>query len=356
MKLSIDKIKPNPDNPRTIDDQALEKLVKSLKEFPEMTEAREIIVNKDYMILGGNMRFKAMQALGWAEIPVKIVDWPVEKQKEFIIKDNVSGGDWDWSVLADEWDSELLDEWGLDVPLIGVQLEEDDFDSEEEYKKIEKPKSVEGDVYAIGRHKILCGSSTEIDSFKKLLGAEKAQMIFTDPPYNVDYKSTAGNSYSGGKYGGGGKIFNDNKSVDEFINFLSDFLSNCYQFTDEQAVVYMWYASKNVDQFRQGFLNSGWKYQQDVIWVKERFVFGFGVNFHRAYEPCMIAVKNGKFRKNKEYANQQDVWSVSKEELADTMDVWFFNRDFTNQYVHPTQKPVALAEGLLIETSKRAIL
>jgi len=116
MKLDINKIKPNPNNPRTIKDDNFKKLVQSLKDFPEMAEGREVVVNKDHVILGGNMRFKAMQEAGWTEIPVKIVDWSEEKQREFIIKDNVSGGDWDWDLLADEWDTDLLDEWGLEIP------------------------------------------------------------------------------------------------------------------------------------------------------------------------------------------------------------------------------------------------
>lgn len=116
MKLDINKIKPNPNNPRTIKDDNFKKLVQSLKDFPEMAEVREVVVNKDHVILGGNMRFKAMQEAGWTEIPVKIVDWSEEKQREFIIKDNVSGGDWDWDLIANEWDIEELNDWGLDLP------------------------------------------------------------------------------------------------------------------------------------------------------------------------------------------------------------------------------------------------
>lgn len=116
MKVKLTDIKPNDNNPRHISSDAFNKLVKSLKEFPEMAEVREIVVNKDYMILGGNMRFKAMKAAGWTEVPVKIVDWPEDKQREFIIKDNVSGGEWDWDALANDWDSALLQDWGLEIP------------------------------------------------------------------------------------------------------------------------------------------------------------------------------------------------------------------------------------------------
>lgn len=116
MNLKPSEIKPNPNNPRLIKDEAFKKLVQSLKDFPEMASVREVVVNKDYMILGGNMRHKAMIEAGWKQIPVKVVDWPEAKQQEFIIKDNVSGGEWDWNLLANEWDAGKLSDWGVDFP------------------------------------------------------------------------------------------------------------------------------------------------------------------------------------------------------------------------------------------------
>lgn len=114
--LKISELKQNPNNPRIIKDDKFKKLVQSIKDFPEMLEAREIVVNKDHIILGGNMRYKAAKEAGLTEVPVKIVDWDEDKQRQFIIKDNVSGGEWDWDILANEWDAEQLDDWGLDLP------------------------------------------------------------------------------------------------------------------------------------------------------------------------------------------------------------------------------------------------
>lgn len=111
--VKLSEIKPNPSNPRYIRDDNFKKLVQSIKDFPEMREAREIIVNKDMVILGGNMRFRAMQEAKIDEITVKIVDWPEEKQKEFVIKDNLESGEWDWEKLGNEWDKDKLEEWGM---------------------------------------------------------------------------------------------------------------------------------------------------------------------------------------------------------------------------------------------------
>ena len=125
-KFKINEIKLNPNNPRLIKDDKFEKLVKSIKEFPEMLDIRPIVVNKDMVILGGNMRFKACKEAGLKEIPVIVADnLTEEQQREFLIKDNTSGGEWDFGMLANEWDSEQLEDWGLD--LVGFDLDSDEY-------------------------------------------------------------------------------------------------------------------------------------------------------------------------------------------------------------------------------------
>jgi hypothetical protein len=115
MRIATSKLKTNPNNPRSIRKDQLEKLVKSLREFPEMLEARPIVVDPDFVVLGGNMRLKAAQEAGLKEVPVYVASWEEAKHKEFIIKDNLAFGEWDWDMLANEWDAEQLGEWGLNV-------------------------------------------------------------------------------------------------------------------------------------------------------------------------------------------------------------------------------------------------
>ena len=121
-EINIKEIKSNPNNPRVLKDDKFKKLVQSLKDFPEMANVRPIVVNTDMIVLGGNMRLRAMQEAGWKKAPVQIVDWSIEKQNEFIIKDNVGFGEWDWDVLANEWDVEKLEDWGLDVPIFDTNI------------------------------------------------------------------------------------------------------------------------------------------------------------------------------------------------------------------------------------------
>jgi len=124
-RLPVNKLKANPNNPRVIRDEKFKKLVKSIKEFPEMLEARPVVVNPDMVVLGGNMRLKALREAGVEEAPVYIASWDEVKQRQFIIKDNVGFGEWDWDALANEWNEEELQDWGLDIP--GFE-EEPDFE------------------------------------------------------------------------------------------------------------------------------------------------------------------------------------------------------------------------------------
>jgi len=123
QKAKLSEVKLNPNNPRLIKDDKFKKLVQSIKDFPEMLNIRPIVVNSDMVILGGNMRYKACKEAGLKEIPIIIADLTEDQQREFLIKDNTSGGEWDWEVLANEWDSEQLEDWGLDVPGFGADTE-----------------------------------------------------------------------------------------------------------------------------------------------------------------------------------------------------------------------------------------
>lgn len=137
-KVKISAIKSNPNNPRLIKSQKFEKLVNSIKQFPEMLELRPIVVNNDMVVLGGNMRLKACKEAGLTEVPIiKASELTPDQEKEFIVKDNVGFGEWDWDILANEWDAELLEDWGLEINI------EDSIDELEDDDEIELPQSVQ---------------------------------------------------------------------------------------------------------------------------------------------------------------------------------------------------------------------
>lgn len=183
--LNIAAIKPNEENPRFITDAKFKKLVKSIKEFPEMLEARPLVIDENNIVLGGNMRLKALRAAGVFEIPVKrITGWSEEQKKEFIIKDNLGYGEWDWDLVANGWDMAQLDEWGLDVPDFSLEVE-----PEAEEDNYDEPDNLQvdvvlGDLIEIGKHRLLCGDSTDADQVAKLMNGEKCNLL-TDPPYGI---------------------------------------------------------------------------------------------------------------------------------------------------------------------------
>lgn len=134
--MDIKLIKPNPNNPRIIKNDKFDKLVNSIKSFPEMLNVRPLVVNQDNIVLGGNMRLQALKKAGIKDVPVTVVDWDIDKQSEFIIKDNLSYGEWDADLIANEWDLMQLDEWGFDLPLNNDSIELDTGDNTKHEIKI----------------------------------------------------------------------------------------------------------------------------------------------------------------------------------------------------------------------------
>jgi len=137
QKVKIGQVKVNPNNPRLIKDDKFKKLVQSIKDFPEMLNIRPIVVNQDMIILGGNMRYKACKEAGLKEIPIIKTDLTEEQQREFLIKDNTSGGEWDWEVLANEWNSEQLADWGLDIPSFATDVDYSILDDDDVSEQLE---------------------------------------------------------------------------------------------------------------------------------------------------------------------------------------------------------------------------
>lgn len=188
--ISIKKLKPNPANPRTIKDDKFHKLVQSVKDFPEMLELRPIVVNDQLEVLGGNMRLRACIEAGMKEVTIiRASELTEDQQREFIIKDNVGFGEWDMDALANEWDAEELQEWGVDLPGDfggggSGEAQEDDYEIPDEIKT----DIVLGDLFEIGEHRLLCGDSADREQVERLMGGENAGVVITDPPYGINLK------------------------------------------------------------------------------------------------------------------------------------------------------------------------
>jgi DNA modification methylase len=241
--VPITQVVPNTSNPRIIKDDKFKKLVKSIQEFPEMLNLRPIVVDKDMVVLGGNMRLKACQAAGLKEVPIIVADQLTpEQQAEFIIKDNVGFGEWDWDILANEWDAELLQDWGLDLPFDNtpvLEAEEDDYEAPSEIKT----DIVLGDLIEIGQHRLLCGDSTDSDQVAKLVNGKKIDLVFTDPPYGI--KVVKGKKVGGDKAFGnvGGSNVVKAKEYSEIIgddttDTARDFYNTCVSLDMQNFIIW----------------------------------------------------------------------------------------------------------------------
>jgi len=223
--IQLSEIKSNPNNPRLIKDDKFKKLVNSIKEFPKMMDLRPIIIDNDNMILGGNMRLKALLELKYSEVPngwiKKAKDLTADETRRFVIADNVGFGEHDWDILANEWHVEQLAEWGLDIPLdfeTELEAKEDDFAVPEGGIETD---IVLGDLFEIGEHRLLCGDSTDSDQVAKLMNGQKADMVFTDPPYKIETEGGCKGSIGQGLKKQGDSIeFIANFEPTEFLQVL----------------------------------------------------------------------------------------------------------------------------------------
>ncbi len=320
--VPIGKIKANPNNPRTIKDDKFFKLVQSLKDLPEMAKVRPVVVNQDMVVLGGNMRLKAMKEAGWKEAPVEIVDWDEDKQRQFIIKDNVGFGEWDWEMLANEWDAEQLDDWGLDIPAFDdpkqLQADEDDYEMPDQITT----DIVLGDLFEIGPHRLLCGDSTDSDAVARLMNGEKADMVFTDPPYGVDYEG----------------VNNDHLKGDKLRQFIHDALLNVDLNLRGGANYYIWHPDIHAYEFIGAVRDVGWRQAKPstIQWVKDSLVLSQG-DYHSRNEPCLYGWKEGSNRQRVEDRTQDTLWEFPKPKKAEG---------------HPTMKPIPLCERAIKNSSK----
>jgi DNA modification methylase len=322
------EIRLNPNNPRVIKDEKFKKLVKSIQEFPQMLEIRPIVVNDEMVVLGGNMRLKACIEAGLTEVPIiKASSLTPEQQKEFIIKDNVGFGEWEWDVLANEWDVEKLTDWGLDIPDYEAKVleaEEDDF----EVPETVQTDIVLGDLFEIGPHRLLCGDSTQIDTFAKLFENQLADLVVTDPPYNVAYKGKTKDALT---------IQNDSMSDNLFYQFLYDFYTALGSYTKAGGAWYVWHADSEGANFRSAMKNAGIMVKQCLIWVKNSMVMG-RQDYQWRHEPCLYGWKEGAAHG----------WYSDRKQTT----ILEFDRPSRNAE-HPTMKPISLIAYQINNSSKQ---
>lgn len=396
--INLTQVNVNAKNPRKISDPQLQRLVKSLLVFPEMLQLRPIVVDETNTALGGNMRYRALTAITtmsadeiretletsldynkkteaeknilldhWAEwqqnptaIIVRASQLTEAQKREFIIKDNVAFGDWDDKALTADFDPDELVDWGLgdidDTP-DEEEAEEDDFGEEDAANAATRCNP--GDIWMLGRHRLMCGDSTKEADVAKLMGGEQADLLLTDPPYNVDYQGGTKDKM---------KIANDNMDDVAFVGFLTAAFNCAIQAMRPGAVFYVWHADSKGFEFRTALKEVGLTLRETLIWVKNALVLG-RQDYQWRHEPCLYGWKDGAAHYFVNDRSQStviedagvDYRKLKKDELLKLVlqltDVSIPNTVIyedkpTKNDIHPTMKPVKLMARLIRNSTR----
>ena len=321
--VPIDKLIPYINNARTHSPEQIKKLRASLREFGFINP---VIIDRDFNVIAGHGRILAAKEEGIKEVPCVFVDYLTEAQKKaYIIADNRMAMDAGWDEELLRVEIEALQAEAFDLSLTGFDdteiaslfgddsdVQEDDFDVDEE---LEKPTfSKAGDVWTLGRHRLVCGDSTKAETFDVLMQGRKANLVVTDPPYNVNYEGTAG------------KIKNDNMAGEKFYQFLFDSFSNIEKVMADDASIYVFHADTEGLNFRKAFSDAGFYLSGCCIWKKPSLVLGRSP-YQWQHEPCLFGwKKNGKHQ-----------WYSDRKQTT----IWEFEKTKKNTN-HPTMKPIPL--------------
>ena len=338
-ELPLKELKPAAYNPRKKlkkGDKEYEKIKQSLLKFGYVDP---IIVNEDLTVIGGHQRLTVLKDLDYETAKCVIVDLPKEDEKALNIALNKITGQWDETLLADllldlQESDFNLDLTGFEPPEIDnilsnvhdKELSEDEFDVEEELKK--PTLSRHGDIWQLGKHRVICGDSTKAETYKQLLDDRKANLVVTDPPYNVDVEETAG------------KILNDNMSDGDFYQFLLSMFTQVENHMEDDASIYVFHADTEGLNFRKAFKDAGFYLSGCCIWKKNSLVLGRSP-YQWQHEPCLYGwKKKGKHQ-----------WFSDRKQTT----IWEYDRPKSSKD-HPTMKPIQLMAYPIQNSSMRGTI
>jgi len=330
MKLiSIKEVSFDPSNVRKHDEKNIDAIAASLKRFGQQ---KPIVVDQNNIVRAGNGTLAAAKKLGWDRIGVVVSDLEPAELTAYAIADNRTSelAEWDMDGLTDQLKS--LDDELRSVAYDDFELPEVIPEASEKDDDISETKRNEfgvtcGDIWKLGEHTLFCGDATQIESYEKLLGETKANMVFTDPPYNVNYEGKNPDKLT---------IQNDNQKDEIFYKFLYDAFTNMYIFAEEGAPIYICHADTEGINFRKSLIESGWLLKQVVVWIKNKLAMS-RQDYHWKHEPILYGWKAGK----------PHIWNSDRKQTT----CWNFDRPNKNTE-HPTMKPIALVQYAIMNSSK----
>jgi DNA modification methylase len=320
-------------NPRQVSKNAIDRLKKSLSspQGKELFKRRPILVNQregKLVVYAGNMRLRAAMALGMTEVPCIVDEITLAEEKERNIKDNLVIGEWDDDLLANNFDLEELEDWGVDLKELGIEpIGDEETDEVPEPPKEARAKF--GEVYTLGRHRLMCGDSMMIDDVEKLMDGQKADMVFTDPPYNTGMTEKRDSTWLN-------HMFNDSYTPEQWSKFLLDVFTNYYAFTKGDAAFYVCIDWRRVGDVRTA-MEKLLHVSNVIVW--DKVVHGLGSDYKYTYELVVVG-KKGK----------PEIRSHHNDEYR---DIWHIQRKVGKNEDHATAKPLELCSRPIRHASKQ---
>lgn len=360
--VDIPKLNAASYNPRKWDEVAASKLKESIKRFGMIDP---LIVNsapgRKNIIIGGHFRFEVAKKLGIKKVPVVYLNIPgIDKEKELNLRLNRNTGEWDWELLK-SFDIELLLDIGFDEADLSaiwdenLSVEDDEFNAGEELAKIKEVKTKPGQIYKLGSHILGCGDATDTHFVEKLIGQRQIDMVYLDPPYNIslDY-----NSGIGGKGRYGGHLTKDNKSRNEYRDFLTKAIGNALLKIKKDAHIFCYCDEGYIGLLQQIYRELNIDSKRVCLWIKNNQNTTPQVAFNKAYEACVYGTVGNPYISDKlnnltEVLNKE-VGSGNRlqDDIYDIFNIWLAKRLFTQNYEHPTEKPPTLHEKPLRRCTK----
>jgi len=362
VHIHINDLHPYPENPRTWTKTQLEHLKEGIKRNGWLVP---VVVNRSKSsyntILSGHMRVDAGRELGYTEIPALcvIVD-DKDKEREIVLRLNQNTGDWDLEKLRELFDVEFLVSVGFDDAQLAdvfddvLQVDDDDFDLERAVEEIKNPQAKLGDLYDLAGHRLTCGDATDPEVVCRLVGSERIDMLYSDPPYNISLDYSAGIS---GKMKYGGRT-NDNKTDEDYRDFLRTALRNGLDVCKKDCHVFTYSDQKYIGMLQSLYPELGIAVKRVALYIKNNFNMTPHIAFNKCYEPCTYGVRGKPYLSprtqnfteilNKEISNG----NRTKDDILDMLDIWLCKRLPTTEYEHPTAKNPSLHERPIRRTTK----
>lgn len=361
FNVPISELTPTPNNPRSWSEKQKKDLRKSIEKFglcePLLVNNAKSHKNE---LIGGNFRLETARTLGYKTVPVVYISLEDEGMiRELNLRLNRNTGSFNIDMLKD-FDVDLLFDVGFDDKDLSdiwddvLEIEDDNFKVDEELKKIKNPKTKLGDLYQLGKHRLYCADSTKIDTLKALLGDIRVDMAYSDCPYNINlsYDSGIGTDK---KYGG---KTNDNLSQLDYYNFVLAFLENTRQFLKPDAHVFTWCDENYLWMFQGLYRELGIDLKRVCLWIKNNQNVTPQIAFNKAYEPCVYGTVGSPYLSEKvknlnEVLNKEvGTGNSLLDDIQDYLNIWLVKRLPSDQYEHPTQKPITLHEKPLRRCTK----